>query len=275
MPGTNLTREEAQQRAAVVTTQTYVVELDLIRRFDRGLRLDHDDPVRRDARCLDVRRPGRRRDHRRSRSTASQLDPAAYADSRIPLADLAADNELRVEATCAYSHSGEGLHRFVDPVDDRVYLYTQFEVPGRPPRVHDVRAARPQGHASSSTSPRPPTGRSSPTRPRPSREPVREGVVGVALRADRADVDVHHGARRRRVPRGARRLPRRRTARSRSASSAGSRWSSTSTPTTSSPSPSRASRSSRAPSRWPTRSASTTSCSCRSTTWARWRTPAA
>ena len=34
-----------------------------------------------------------------------------------------------VRADCAYSHTGEGLHRFVDPVDDRVYLYTQFEVP--------------------------------------------------------------------------------------------------------------------------------------------------
>ena len=25
--------------------------------------------------------------------------------------------------------TGEGLHRFVDPVDNEVYLYTQFEVP--------------------------------------------------------------------------------------------------------------------------------------------------
>lgn len=36
---------------------------------------------------------------------------------------------LVVKADCAYSHTGEGLHRFVDPVDDRVYTYTQFEVP--------------------------------------------------------------------------------------------------------------------------------------------------
>ena len=26
-------------------------------------------------------------------------------------------------------HTGEGLHRFVDPVDGEVYLYSQFEVP--------------------------------------------------------------------------------------------------------------------------------------------------
>ena len=32
-------------------------------------------------------------------------------------------------ADCAYSNTGEGLHRFVDPADDRVYLYSQFEVP--------------------------------------------------------------------------------------------------------------------------------------------------
>ena len=59
----------------------------------------------------------------------TSIDPSVYADSRIPLSGLATDNELRVEATCLYSHSGEGLHRFVDPVDGRPYLYTQFEVP--------------------------------------------------------------------------------------------------------------------------------------------------
>ncbi|MEO6606645.1 MAG: aminopeptidase N, partial [Aeromicrobium sp.] len=57
------------------------------------------------------------------------VDLSAYADSRIALTGLAEKNELRVETTLPYSRSGEGLHRFVDPVDDRVYLYTQFEVP--------------------------------------------------------------------------------------------------------------------------------------------------
>ena len=58
------------------------------------------------------------------------VDPAtAYADNRIALAGLAADNELVVRADCTYSRTGEGLHRFVDPVDERVYLYSQFEVP--------------------------------------------------------------------------------------------------------------------------------------------------
>src|SRR4030095_13656145 len=58
------------------------------------------------------------------------LDPStAYADSRIALPDLEADNELVVVADCTYRHTGEGLHRFVDPVDGRIYCYSQFEVP--------------------------------------------------------------------------------------------------------------------------------------------------
>ncbi|MDF2586007.1 MAG: aminopeptidase [Mycobacterium sp.] len=32
-----------------------------------------------------------------------------------------------VDADCLYSNTGEGLHRFVDPVDNEVYLYSQFE----------------------------------------------------------------------------------------------------------------------------------------------------
>ncbi|PIF03112.1 MAG: aminopeptidase N [Propionibacterium sp.] len=37
-------------------------------------------------------------------------------------------HELTITALCRYSNSSEGLHRFVDPTDDRVYLYSQFEV---------------------------------------------------------------------------------------------------------------------------------------------------
>src|SRR5690606_35039012 len=57
-----------------------------------------------------------------------QLDVSAYTeDEGIALPDLAADNELVVHADCRYMNTGEGLHRFVDPVDGGVYLYSQFE----------------------------------------------------------------------------------------------------------------------------------------------------
>ncbi|HJR90410.1 MAG TPA: aminopeptidase N [Aeromicrobium sp.] len=128
MPGTNLTREEAQQRAIVVNPSHYLVELDL-----SGNSVDQFGSI---TTITFTGTPGASSfaDLVDGEITAitlngTELDPTTYADSRIPLPDLQAENELRVEATCRYSHSGEGLHRFVDPVDDRVYLYTQFEVP--------------------------------------------------------------------------------------------------------------------------------------------------
>ncbi len=128
MPGTNLTREEAQQRAAVVQPSHYVVDLDLsgesTERFasTTTIRFSATPGASTFADLVDG-------DIASITLNGIQLDPATYADSRIPLHDLQDENELRVEAACRYSHSGEGLHRFVDPVDDRVYLYTQFEVP--------------------------------------------------------------------------------------------------------------------------------------------------
>nr|WP_202130003.1 aminopeptidase N [Rathayibacter iranicus] len=59
-----------------------------------------------------------------------ELDPADVADGvRIRLDSLADENELTVIADAMYTNTGEGLHRFVDPVDGEVYLYSQFEVP--------------------------------------------------------------------------------------------------------------------------------------------------
>jgi aminopeptidase N len=52
-----------------------------------------------------------------------------FQDSRIALSGLKADNTLQIDADFVYTNSGEGLHRFVDPVDQEIYLYTQFEVP--------------------------------------------------------------------------------------------------------------------------------------------------
>ena len=58
----------------------------------------------------------------------AQLDIANYREEDgIALPDLAAENELRVVGHGRYMNTGEGLHRFVDPVDGHVYLYSQFE----------------------------------------------------------------------------------------------------------------------------------------------------
>ncbi|AGL14966.1 aminopeptidase N [Actinoplanes sp. N902-109] len=49
------------------------------------------------------------------------------AERGLTLTGLAADNKLVVDADFAYSASGQGLQRSVDPVDQEIYLYSQFE----------------------------------------------------------------------------------------------------------------------------------------------------
>src|SRR3954469_2594330 len=129
MPGTNLTRAEAAERAALLDVTSYDVQLDLTTgptTFASTTTL-----------IFTASTPGATTFADLVGATVHEitlngvaLDPAtAYADSRIALPGLQAENVLVVRADCTYSHTGEGLHRFVDPVDDRVYLYSQFEVP--------------------------------------------------------------------------------------------------------------------------------------------------
>ncbi len=130
MPGTNLTRDEARTRADLLAIESYAVDLDLDP--SRTTAFGSTTVIRFTSRTAgastfadlvgatihEITLNGR------------SLDPAdVYADHRIRLDDLAEHNELRVVADLTYSHTGEGLHRFVDPADDRVYLYSQMEVP--------------------------------------------------------------------------------------------------------------------------------------------------
>ncbi|MGK5681313.1 aminopeptidase N [Actinoplanes sp. URMC 104] len=56
------------------------------------------------------------------------VDLAGFTAERgLTLTGLAAENELVVDADFAYSASGQGLQRSVDPVDKEIYLYSQFE----------------------------------------------------------------------------------------------------------------------------------------------------
>jgi aminopeptidase N len=49
------------------------------------------------------------------------------AEKGLTLTGLAADNKLVVDADFAFSASGQGLQRSLDPVDKEIYLYSQFE----------------------------------------------------------------------------------------------------------------------------------------------------
>ena len=128
MPGENLTRIEAEERAALVTPSAYDVVLDLT----RGPEVFGSTTTVRFAGT-----PGASTFIDAITKTVhsvtlngAELDPATVSDGvRITLPELQEENELVVVADALYTNTGEGLHRFVDPVDDEVYLYTQFEVP--------------------------------------------------------------------------------------------------------------------------------------------------
>ncbi|GAA0329268.1 aminopeptidase N [Streptomyces blastmyceticus] len=132
MPGTNLTREEAQRRAQLLTVDSYEIDLDLSGAQEGGT-YRSETLVRFEAAeagaesFIDLVAPA----VREVVLNGTALDAAeVFADSRIALPGLLAGrNELKVVADCAYTNTGEGLHRFVDPVDEQAYLYTQFEVP--------------------------------------------------------------------------------------------------------------------------------------------------
>jgi len=128
VPGENLTRVEAQERKALVDVQSYNVTLDLTTGDEVFLSTTEVSFTAQAGASTFI-------DHlsRTVRSVTlngTELDPAAVNDGvRIQLDGLAADNVLVVVSDAEYTNSGEGLHRFVDPVDGEVYLYSQFEVP--------------------------------------------------------------------------------------------------------------------------------------------------
>ncbi|WP_236245143.1 aminopeptidase N [Streptomyces sp. CC210A] len=132
MPGTNLTRVEAQRRAALLTVDSYEIDLDLSGAQEGGT-FRSDTLVRfvsaedNAETFIDLVAPA----VHEVVLNGKHLDVASvFRDARITLKHLRQGrNELRVVADCAYTNSGEGLHRFVDPVDGQAYLYTQFEVP--------------------------------------------------------------------------------------------------------------------------------------------------
>ena len=116
-----LLRDEAQARAALVEVRSYDVHLDLTAESH----FESEVLIR-----FGCRTPGG--------STFVELDGTLLSatlngrklgtgmnGNRIALTDLQPDNELTVVARLLWSRTGEGLHRFTDPADGRVYLWGQ------------------------------------------------------------------------------------------------------------------------------------------------------
>lgn len=127
----NLTRDQAVERAALVTVDSYRIELDLTdssggpgERTFRSITTVEFDALAGADTYLDIAADA----IRGATLNGNDIDVSEYDESTgVPLRGLAAHNVVVIDADCRYSNTGEGLHRFVDPVDNEVYLYSQFE----------------------------------------------------------------------------------------------------------------------------------------------------
>ncbi|MCT2178509.1 aminopeptidase N [Brachybacterium muris] len=129
MSSENLTRTEARERAAFLATDTYDIRLDLTKGPETFLTETTLRFTASEARETFVDLIAKQV-HEIELNGELLPDPASRFDgARVKLPALAEGaNTVRILADGIYMNTGEGLHRFVDPVDDEVYLYTQFEV---------------------------------------------------------------------------------------------------------------------------------------------------
>ena len=131
MSNQNLRREEAAARSALVSVDAYDIDLDLSRAEDPGV------PGFRSRSTISFRcaQPGADTflDFIHGGVSSVTLNgrelplESVVDGARIHLPNLALENTVTVEGTALYSRSGEGMHRFTDPVDSSTYLYTQYE----------------------------------------------------------------------------------------------------------------------------------------------------
>ncbi len=125
MPGTNITQIEAAQRSEIIKVESYKIDLDVTTGAETFL-------VKTAIKFAGLK-PGATTfiDCVGKRVISAKLNGAdfdpKFDGETIFLPAIAADNTLEIEHEGIYSNSGEGLHRFVDPADNEVYLYTQFE----------------------------------------------------------------------------------------------------------------------------------------------------
>ncbi|WP_016691852.1 aminopeptidase N [Rhodococcus rhodochrous] len=127
----NLTREQAAERAAILSVDNYSIELDLTDGAGapgtttfRSVTTVRFDATEGASTFIDLIA----KTVHSATLNGEPVDVSGYSEETgIALTGLAAHNELVVDADCLYTNTGEGLHRFVDPTDDAVYLYSQFE----------------------------------------------------------------------------------------------------------------------------------------------------
>ncbi len=122
----NLTHDEARERASFISDVSYGVRLDLSdgdpETFGSTTTVTFTVDGQDRATFLDLANVSLR-----SVTVDGQEVAVEEGTGRVALQGLSGRTTVVVDARCAFSRSGVGLHRFTDPVDDEVFCYTQFE----------------------------------------------------------------------------------------------------------------------------------------------------
>ena len=126
VPGLNLSRAEAKDRADHLYVNSYVVTLDVTK--------GEETFYSKSEVSFTCNKPGYStfidavgRSVISATLNGVAVDTSNFDGESIFLTNLAADNLLVIEIEAEYSKSGEGLQRSVDPSDGEVYLYSQGE----------------------------------------------------------------------------------------------------------------------------------------------------
>jgi aminopeptidase N len=127
----NITRAESRERAGVVKVHDYRVLLDVSGRVPAGKSgaevFESTSTVRFTSGRAETFINLIADELISATLNGEPLAASAFHDDKVFFHVDAGEHELSVSALCRYSRTGEGLHRFVDPVDSEVYLYTQQE----------------------------------------------------------------------------------------------------------------------------------------------------
>jgi len=126
VPGLNLSRTEAKDRAEHLYVNSYAVTLDVTKGEETFFsKSEVSFTCNQPGYATFIDAVGRSVISATLNGVA--VDVSGFDGESIFLTNLAADNLLVVELEAEYSKSGEGLQRSVDPADGEVYLYSQGE----------------------------------------------------------------------------------------------------------------------------------------------------
>jgi len=126
VPGLNLSRTEAKDRAEHLYVNSYAVTLDVTKGEETFFsKSEVSFTCNKPGYATFIDAVGRSVISATLNGVA--VDVSGFDGESIFLTNLAADNLLVVELEAEYSKSGEGLQRSVDPADGEVYLYSQGE----------------------------------------------------------------------------------------------------------------------------------------------------